>query len=87
MTQSEGGAPIPQNQSSHLQGERTKDKDASPHRQAKTHTHTEHTHQGKCMHALTHTPTQTHTVEYNILFVIFKYGFKRDYAENDVGRL
>lgn len=72
MTWSEGRAPILQNQSSHLQGERRKDKDASPHRKARTHT------RGKGTHALSHTLThaRTHSPEYNILYVIFKYGFR-----------
>lgn len=75
MTQCEGRAPIPQNQSSHLQGERRKDKDASPHRRASTHTHHE-----RCMCVLRCALTRTHRAENNILCVIFKYGFKKDYA-------
>lgn len=76
MTWSEGRAPILQNQSSHLQGERRKDKDSSPHRKARTHT------RGKGMHALSHALShtlahaRTHSPEYNILCVIFKYGFR-----------
>jgi len=69
MTWSEGRAPVFQNQSFHLQGERRKDKDASHHRWAYTHTH-----HGESMHALN--LSYTHWLECNILCVSFKYGFK-----------
>lgn len=82
MTQCEGRAPIPQNQSSHLQGEGREDKDASPHRRANTHTH-----HGRCTSALRCALTQTHGAESNILCVIFKYGLKKDYAGDDTGQL
>lgn len=71
MTRSEGRAPISQNQSSRLQGEMRKDKDASPHRQAHTHTLTRGDARMLCLFH-----TQTHTSEYRILCVIFKYGFR-----------
>lgn len=33
----------------------------------------------------THTHTDEHTPEYNILCVVFKYGFKKDYAGDNYG--
>ena len=73
MTQSERRAPVPRNHSSHLQGERRKDKDASPHRGANTH---KLTMGNACLpslslsHAHTHKHTQTDTHQ-NIIFYVW----------------